>query len=879
MSAYTTALGEFKEILPYASVIFGVYQPLLGWKAKQTIRRVDRERRLLVERVFNSAFNSSLRNLNQGITSFSSSSMKETAKTLTTSRIPLWMRDSIIANDIESVVYAFVTKERRLPQNYTEWAKIINDVGINSKVESLRSELIKNNIYANSKNIGLVYDGLVTDVLLSHIIRNNGEAFNAILRGDESGWQTSLDFVDPLAKFDLSTQQSILSPIGLVNLFSQYFYELNTFLGSPVGHVWISPGGSVELFEITSKRTITERQVERLQEAITKTELSTMQQDEISDAIKDENNQNINLGITASGGTDLGVYHAEASADLGLQSTRSSSSEAAHKNTRQQSQRLSSELRRSLKTTFRTTVDIQDTSSRRHVLSNTTDKLINYEFRRKMRRVAVQVQHLGTYLCWQVYVDEAGKDLGISELVHVAKPEDLESSIQPPEAPPVLPSKEESITFDFPYQMTRNNGSRPESHYYQGLETEEDGSELYGRTMIVWEREYSATPPGHGYKLNNVSVTGYQGTGRGKNQPSAIPKIPLDTIKDNKFKLSLPYVTFGDSDGIRFVIKLIWTAPNQSDLQEQYKQKMAEYTEARRREAHAQYVDIVRERIKLASNIRRRPSEDLREEERIVVFRRLVRQLMGIKEENNNEQSPHVISELIRSIFDVDRMLYYVAPDWWMPRPVYQQQMAPSQNTRGETKAPQTFSQDIKKTMEDVSIATRKKEPEMMRMRSPSEGGYGNGKEDDRGRPIDNHDCPEGFVKDPFSGNCIEESNEKIEKGRGPPGPIGRPPLPPIGRGGGGRIEDDQQSTQGTPLTQGDTIGWGGVRSKDRNNYLITEDSEPAPLGASIGWLIQLDGDNHRNAFLNSPWVKAIIPIHPSKEAMAIEWLKKNRRN
>src|SRR5436190_22049809 len=37
---------------------------------------------------------------------------------------------------------------------------------------------------------------------------------------------------------------------------------------------------------------------------------------------------------------------------------------------------------------------------------------------------------------------------------------------------------------------------------------------------------------------------------------------------------------------------------------------------------------------------------------------------------------------------------------------------------------------------------------------------------------------------------------------------------------------------------------------------------------------IQLDGDNLRNAFLNAPWVKAVIPIRPGKEKAAINWLK-----
>ena len=48
--------------------------------------------------------------------------------------------------------------------------------------------------------------------------------------------------------------------------------------------------------------------------------------------------------------------------------------------------------------------------ARKHVLANTTDELINYELRRKMRQVGVQVQDIGTYLCWQTYVDDPGRD-------------------------------------------------------------------------------------------------------------------------------------------------------------------------------------------------------------------------------------------------------------------------------------------------------------------------------------------------------------------------------------------------------------------------------------------------------------------------------------
>jgi hypothetical protein len=37
---------------------------------------------------------------------------------------------------------------------------------------------------------------------------------------------------------------------------------------------------------------------------------------------------------------------------------------------------------------------------------------------------------------------------------------------------------------------------------------------------------------------------------------------------------------------------------------------------------------------------------------------------------------------------------------------------------------------------------------------------------------------------------------------------------------------------------------------------------------------MQLDDDNLRNAFLNAPWVKAVIPIRPGRETAALNWLR-----
>ena len=66
---------------------------------------------------------------------------------------------------------------------------------------------------------------------------------------------------------------------------------------------------------------------------------------------------------------------------------------------------------------------------------------------------------------------------------------------------------------------------------------------------------------------------------------------------------------------------------------------------------------------------------------------------------------------------------------------------------------------------------------------------------------------------------------------------------------------------------------WRPRYSAAGSEYEITEDSEPAPFGKSLGWMIQLDGDRRRNELLNSPWVRVCLPIRPGGEEAACRWL------
>ncbi|MBV9724102.1 MAG: hypothetical protein JO299_02910, partial [Gammaproteobacteria bacterium] len=198
---------------------------------------------------------------------------------------------------------------------------------------------------------------------------------------------------------------------------------------------------------------------------------------------------------------------------------------------------------------------------------------------------------------------------------------------------------------------------------------------------------------------------------------------------------------------------------------------IAKYNEQTKQAYQQALFESIRERVKLASNIQPRDFADMREEERVVVYRALVAQLLAVAGVTGIDMHVrHVFSEIVESMFDMDNMLYFVAPDWWMPR-----QAVTSVNALAGL----------------------------------------------------------GVVEQP----------------------------------------DQDAFTPGTNAGATNVVGWGGPRSQRPDNYYITEDSAPAKLGSSLGWLIELDGDNFRNAFLNAPWVKAVIPIQEGHEWKALDWL------
>jgi hypothetical protein len=797
------SIADFSGTWAYATELFGVYQPLLAWRSNQGKRRVDAEKQELGLAVTNGVLNDSR-------------VRREIRVAMPAEPTIL---GPILASGIESgftsrlhLAAANLLRRNNRPPNASEWSSIFNEMGVDrggpEPTRSLPSnvtEVPALGILLRSRAASMQPDNREWQPLagtrlmaarsdavppprqdemmvarsLKYLSQVAPQALNAALLSRAAAWQTLSNFVDPLANFDPETSKAILSPMGVVDLYRQYFFDFGSFLGPPVEHVWVSPGGSVELFEVHTRRTLEERQTEIGTEIVTRSETETSELDELSTAVAQQNSRSMSLGISANAGFNLGVVHASTSVNVGLQTTQQTSQQEAHKHSRQQSEKLSNEIRKNFKTTFRTSVETTDTSSRRYVFQNNTMNLVNYELRRKMRRVGVQVQHLGTQLCWQFYVDNPGQELGVAELVHVAQPAGGDSAVPPPEAPATLSPKQVDFTVPIPYESrVVRRGPNSDTYYSgSGYSGAAGGSIEERRTTdnrITAVFTFYPPPPASGYVLasHGVSEVSYDGSDPDNDQPylSATYRVRQDKLS---FVVRLTAVNFHDNRSIRLTVNLTWVPTEEAKraAQTDYETRVAQYSLETQRAAHAEYVNAIRERIKLASNIAVRPESDLREEERTIIFRQLIAQLTNAGE---TRADMHVTAELIRSIFEVDKLLYFVAPEWWLPR------------------RRRTRKQQFEGTFEETLDA-----------------------------------------------------------------------------------EEEAELDEARVLTDADTVGWGGVDNERRLNYQITEDAQPARLGASLGWVLQLDGDAHRNAFLNTPWVKAVIPIQPGRELAALEWLQR----
>jgi hypothetical protein len=795
-------LSKFNGTLPYDSQQYGIYQPLLGWRSAQQTRRLRRglgwtrgSYLLRFAERFEPKFSIGGESMMVGSGPSFDLAIAE----------PRSMARSPIVPGIDGLVVQHVVQEVEAAGDDPEaWRKYTTPEALVETLSKVR-DTIPGEFRDALRGMGsgplsedspivlqvlgaiLARESIAAGVLVELGRRYGPEQLGALLRPlapDGGDISAILGDLDP-AQSDMT--RAALSPIGVVHLFREYFFEFATFLGPPVQHVWLSPGGTVELVEISTRRSTVERTLEQSLESVQKSEKGDTTQDELSEAVKQENASDTKLGVSASATANYNGGFVSGSATVSgsysLDQQQKQAREQTHKSTRQQTQKLSSEIRQSFKSTLKTVTETTDMTSKRYLLQNTTDKLVNYELRRKMRQVGVQLQDYGTRLCWQAYVENPGDTLGVPIFVHAAPPPNLQN-IKVPEAPPAPPAlvRGEPI-------VIRGKWDHGDDTQWNFVPT--GAASIVAPPGFVYHHAELTVQqgPGWGYRVwpGGPTDTSVQ-IGRGPlftADPEFITTVGStadDTSEPSVIQVLAGVVTgpSGLTDSEPHDIALQITPifkPSRAGVKatnDAYVAAKTKYNELTKQAYQESLFASIRERVKLASNIQPRDFGEMREEERIVVYRRLVEQLLkvaGITDTDPHVR--HVFSEVVQSMFDMDSMLYFVAPDWWMPR--------------------------------------------------------------------------------------AQVTSSDALSGLGVDNPQGQSAFIPSASGG---------------ASGANVVGWGGARSVRPDDYYITDESARAKLGSSLGWLLQLDGDNFRNAFLNAPWVKAVIPIQEGHEWKALDWLR-----
>lgn len=784
MSQRITDYTNYKGVLPYDSELFGVYQPLLGWKSARQDGRIQeggRSRRAailgsLFDRVrpeYTAVFGPGdvpvrVTGLAPGLLGTSSpdsaiiGAIKAKLPPESKYRPEIW--DDILSPDSLTGILNEVVPERatQLFRDLSLGPADGRQVYLRSAQRTTPEARVRSFISGESKIAGILADlhNLKMTDLLKQVFYPSVADLGLLAQAAAS--TDPFDSIDPTRQLD----RVGLSPIGLAHLFREYFFELDTFLGTPAGHVWVAPGSTVEMAEIHTRRVYQEQVLETSVQTMQRSEDSSTSQDDLSLAVKDDNRTGSKFGVSATANENWGWGSATETGSFNLETSEGKARENVSKSMRSQSKKLTSEITENFKSTFRTVTETTDTSTKRYVLTNTSPDLINYELRRKMRQVVVQVQDVGSYLCWQTYVDDPGSQLGLAKLVHVGAPPDLSRIPQPQKVVPPAPFTD-SLTLTIPF-IDADDASNDDT-FDNGSETSLGFLDSTNHIVAdIPQTEVRCSQPG--FTLAGVSID-TQGA-------DASMSVAKSTIVDDgtgsfSFTVHLDHVNFQSQNSLPVKATLNWSPIVDQVAIDAENKKRQDYFTAQEQSLYNQaFVDAARARINAASNVASRPFGDLRDEERIVVYRNLIQGMLtpSALVPQPDRQTQHVVAELLNSIFDVDKMLYFVAPEWWRPR--------------------------------------------------------------------------------------LHESHQQL-------GGLPSAPDPVTG-----------EVVSVSPIIPSQNIGAWGEADTRVDSYYITEDSRPAREGSSLGWLLQLDGDDLRNAFLNAPWVKAVLPIRPGKERAALSWLQ-----
>ena len=701
-------LKKFKGQYPYGSELFGVYQTLLGWRGSRArnwfFRGFALERSQLSDRILRHirADVEARPNADNVLTEIGRigigkannqprfpSKLVEALSQFIPEGAPLNDPQFWKDNLTDDIMLATLNRERR------EEAKQIleRQTDPNSAADRLalspagRSQKAMQFLDQESRMAGqlkILRDTGATGELKRFFFHHS----TALERLSASA--KVLASLDPFQHLDPEDilSRTVVSPIGIIHLYRQYFFELDSFLGSPVGHVWVAPHTRVELVEVNKRRTLTESMIDESAFARVEQFDESFVLENLHEAVSRSNQQDLSFGASVSGSHSWIVGSVQASASMNYHQTQSESRLTVHDLMRRQTQRVASLMEKSVRTTFKTVTEKEEVSSKRYVVENPGDKMINYELRRKMRRVAVQVQDVGTYLSWQTFVDDPARELGVAKFVHIAEPPNL-ANIPHPQMIEPKPSKVTTETVMIPFQPEKHpvtgddaaDEDDTEETWSSGLESSMGFLDDVEAIKYIFPMKFRS--PDKDYKLNAVKAIPH-----GDAEVAVNPYDPKEFVdlKDGyfEFKLYLMKAHFHGARSIPVQLELTWESTEDlTKIKAENDKRLNTFLAEQKRAYEEAYIKAARERITAASKIAPRRYEDLRQEERIAVYRRLVRSLapgknpktakdvlegVEVSYPHMSDQPRHAWSEVLNRIFDLEKMLYFVAPEWWKPR-------------------------------------------------------------------------------------------------------------------------------------------------------------------------------------------------------------------
>ena len=647
-------LEKFKGQYPYGSELFGVYQTLLGWRGTRARRWFSRgfaaDRGELGATVF------------KAVRPAVDAQPNEDGVLTRIGQIGVGQPNDDV--DLGSTVLKSLAS-RLAGGNLDDpafWSKAISDDMLSSALEHdvrneandmlARTDAVRmppasfsrvqaNPIQARSQQTLQFLERESRIAGQVKLLRDNGAvaALKQLFLGKPSAAHHVHDVIEKFGGTSLFSpldpenilSRTIVSPIGIIHLFRQYFFELDSFLGSPVGHVWVAPHTSVELVEINSRRITTELIIDEFAFSRLEQAGESFTLEDLHEAVTRANQQDLSFGASVSGSHSWIVSSAQASASIDYHQTQSESRLAVHDLMRRQTQRVSSLMEKSVQTTFKTVTATEEVSSKRYVVANPGDEVINYELRRKMRRVAVQVQDVGTYLSWQTFVDDPGRELGVAELVHIAEPPNL-ANIPHPQMIVPKPSQKTTEVVEIPFAPYGHSGCDPAGlddnteSFVRGVESSDDTFIVIDyEESIQWTFVQRFRTPDKDFRLAAV-----RSTPLGDAKIRLIERADILDKGDGYFEFTLfmEYMHFHENNSMEVKLELEWeSSEDLNKIKAENDKRLGTFIAEQKRAFEEAYVKAARERIVAASKTSPRRYEDLRQEERIAVYRRLVRTL------------------------------------------------------------------------------------------------------------------------------------------------------------------------------------------------------------------------------------------------------------